>query len=58
MDVCTSSKHEILNRKVYDFKKNTILLGDSNHDILMGGNTGAENQISILFLNERLVGNI
>ncbi|KRX05350.1 HAD-like domain [Pseudocohnilembus persalinus] len=58
MEVCTSSKHEILNKEIYDFKKNTILLGDSQHDILMGGNIEAENQISILFLNEKLADNI
>lgn len=54
MLIDTSSKHEILNLKNHkNFKKNTIVLGDSNNDIRMSGCMNSDNVVSVLFLNPK-----
>lgn len=58
MKIFTQTKCDSLDAKNLDFKKNTILMGDSNHDIHMSKKMNSENVLNILFLKEDFHENI
>ncbi|KAL4464809.1 hypothetical protein ABPG74_011370 [Tetrahymena malaccensis] len=54
MNVNTCSKHEKVNSKEFNLRKNTLIFGDLNHDIYMKNELDGENVISVLFLRDKM----